>query len=550
MQHSNARLHELSPVFDLRVARADVILFIAKLISCHVRFEATHHLAKAFRFLAPAAVFGYAPAERFCKLEFAASLNYNARAVMLNNKGLPLVPPQVAPVLDAEFRPAVLANRAFREQARATGNPVSVRLALEQSDGNVSHFQTHVFPDTEPQAAGNFTYLERITRFLLWTRGGFRIYLDGPAELAARLEAYYHETPTGRFDSDLVSERMFDHPLEVVHTTDLPPESRQVGTAALGRHLEGCRIGFDLGGSDRKVAALTDGKVVFSDETVWDPYFQPDPQYHFDGIMDSLRKAAAHLPRVDAIGGSAAGIYRDNRVKVASLFRGVPPNVFNGQVKNLFLEVRKAWNNVPFEVMNDGEVTALAGSMSLGKNRVLGISMGTSTAGGYVNAEGNITSWINELAFAPVDYNPNAPTDEWSGDYGCGVQYFSQQAVGRLLRPAGIEVDPQLPGPEKLKHVQQLLERGDDRARKIYGTIGAYLGYGIAHFSDFYDLEKVLILGRVTSGPGGDVIIAEAKEVLKVEFPELGDRIAFHLPDEKNKRHGQAVAAASLPKIN
>jgi predicted NBD/HSP70 family sugar kinase len=297
------------------------------------------------------------------------------------------------------------------------------------------------------------------------------------------------------------------------------------------------------------VAAVIEGKVVFSEETTWDPYFQPDPQYHYDGIMDSLKKAAAHLPRVDAIGGSAAGVYVNNRVKVASLFRGVPPDVFSKRVRDLFLEIRKAWNNIPLEVVNDGEVTALAGSMSLGKNRILGISLGTSTAGGYVNAEGNITTWLNELAFVPVDYNPQAPTDEWSGDYGCGVQYFSQQCVGRLLAPAGIEVEPKLPLPEKLQQVQKLMDQGDDRARRIYQTIGTYLGYAIAHFSDFYDLENVLILGRVTSGPGGDIIIAGAKEVLKVEFPELTGKVAFHIPDEKEKRHGQAVAAASLPKV-
>ena len=266
--------------------------------------------------------------------------------------------------------------------------------------------------------------------------------------------------------------------------------------------------------------------------------------------MDSLKKAAAHLPRVDAIGGSAAGIYLNNRVKVASLFRGVPPNVFNSRVKDLFLEIRKAWNNVPFQVMNDGEVTALAGSMSLGRNSILGISFGTSTAGGYVNAEGNITSWINELAFAPVDYNPHSPRDEWSGDYGCNVQYFSQQCVGRSLGPAGIEVDAKFGLPEKLKHVQELMDHGDHRARKIYETIGTYFGDAVAHLSEFYDLENVLILGRVTSGPGGEIIIAGAKEVLQMEFPELADKIAFHIPDEKQKRHGQAVAAASLPAID
>ncbi len=466
---------------------------------------------------------------------------------MNDNHGLPLVAPRITPVLDPAFRPAVLANRAFREQARASRNPVGVRLALEQTDGTVSHLSTEVLPESHPQAAGNSIYLERIAKFLLWSRGGFRIHFDGPAALAAKLEAHYRETPTGKFDSNLVGERMFDHPIEVVHTGSLPPERRSA--TSLGRHLEGCRIGFDLGGSDRKVAAVVDGKVVFSDETVWDPYFQPDPQYHYDGIMDSLKKAAAHLPRVDAIGGSAAGVYVNNRVKVASLFRGVPPDVFNRKVKDLFLEIRKAWNNIPLEVVNDGEVTALAGSMSLGRNRVLGISLGTSTAGGYVNAEGNITSWINELAFVPADYNPAAPIDEWSGDYGCDVQYFSQQCVGRLLAPAGIEVEPKLSLPDKLKRVQKLMDQGDYRARKIYETIGTYLGYAVANFADFYDLENVLILGRVTSGPGGDIIIAGAKEVLKLEFPELTGKITFHIPDEKDKRHGQAVAAASLPKL-
>ena len=141
------------------------------------------------------------------------------------------------------------------------------------------------------------------------------------------------------------------------------------------------------------------------------------------------------------------------------------------------------------------------------------------------------------------------PTDEWSGDYGVGSQYFSQQAVGRLLAPADIEAPADLPLPEKLKIVQALMAGGDERARRIYQTIGTYLGYGVAHFADFYDLQHVLVLGRVTSGSGGDLIVDGAREVLQVEFPELADRIAFHVPDETDKRHGQAIAAASLPAL-
>lgn len=463
------------------------------------------------------------------------------------NQGLPLVAPRIQPVLDPGFRPPVLAARAFRRSLQDSGQSAPLGLAIEQADGSVFHFRTEICREGGRAGEGNFTHVERIVKLLLWAWGGWRIHVQGSPALAAQLQKHFRETTAGRFDSNIIGEKIFDHAIEVVATDALPPA--RAATTPLGRHLDGCRIGFDLGGSDRKVAAVIDGKVVFSEETVWDPYFQSDPQYHFDGIMDSLRKAAAHLPRVDAIGGSAAGCYVNNRVKVASLFRGVPPEAFNRRVKDMFLEVQRAMGGVPLEVVNDGEVTALAGSMSLGANAVLGLAFGTSLAAGYVTREGNITSWLNELAFAPADYNPAAPRDEWSGDYGVGAQYFSQQAVGRLMPAAGIEADAKLPLPEKLKHVQALMAKGDERARKIYQTIGTYLGYAIAHYTDFYEFDHVLILGRVTTGEGGSVILAGAKEVLASEFPDLSRRIAFHTPDEKDKRHGQAVAAASLPRI-
>ncbi len=467
---------------------------------------------------------------------------------MLNTR-LKLVAPRVAPVLDAAFRPPALANRAFGALAAQTGRAVPVRVALEQADGSIERFATTVLPEDHPDSGGNFLHVERWLKFLLWSRGGFRIHFAGPAPLAEALAGHYRAHATGKFDAEMMGGRVYERPFEVrwCQPDELPPH--RSNTQPLGRHLEGCRIGFDLGGSDRKVAAVVDGRVVFSEEVVWDPVRQPDPQYHYDGIMHSLRRAAEHLPRMDAIGGSAAGVYVNNRVKVASLFRGVPPDLFNRRVKDLFFEIRKAWNNVPFEVVNDGEVTALAGSMALGDNAVLGIALGTSTAGGYVTPQGNITSWLNELAFVPVDYNPGASVDEWSGDFGCGARYFSQQCVGRLVEAAGIPVAAGTPLPECLKQVQALMASNDERARRIYQTIGTYLGYSIAHFADFYEFRHLLILGRVTSGTGGEVILDGAKHVLQAEFPELAGRVNLHTPDEKEKRHGQAIAAASLPVV-
>jgi predicted NBD/HSP70 family sugar kinase len=288
---------------------------------------------------------------------------------------------------------------------------------------------------------------------------------------------------------------------------------------------------------------------VFTEEIAWDPYFQKDPSYHLEGVQDSLKRAAAHLPRVDAIGGSAAGVYVNNEVRAASLFRGVPAELYEKHVRRMFFTLQERWGGVPFEVANDGEVTALAGSMSLGDNAVLGIAMGTSLAAGYVTPTGNITPWLNELAFAPVDHRVDAPRDEWSGDLGCGVQYFSQQGVGRLALLAGFSFPEKMGLPERLIEVQQAMAKGEARAKKIYESIGVCFGYTIGHWADFYELRNVLILGRVTSGPGGEIILAKAGEVLRAEFPALAEKVRLCTPDEKDKRHGQAVAAASLPAI-
>ncbi|HVU52572.1 MAG TPA: ROK family protein [Polyangia bacterium] len=459
----------------------------------------------------------------------------------------PLPLPGVGPVLDPQFRPAALCWRAFQQYACETGHPVRARFALEQPDGAVSLFSADLVPAGEPGAVDDFFMLERLVKLALWARGGCRILIDAPPELVERLRHRYRDTETGRFDSEIVGRRVYGRPLEIIATKDLPEERST--TAGLGGHLEGCRIGFDLGGSDRKVAALVDGRVVWSEETEWDPYHQPDPDYHWSGIMDSLTRAAAHLPRVDAIGGSAAGVYVDNQVRFSSLFRGVAPELFETRVKNMFRDIQREWG-VPFDVVNDGDVTALMGAMSLGDGGVLGVALGTSTAGGYVTASGHITPWLNEIAFVPVDYRRDAPCDEWSGDAGCCAQYLSQQAVGRLLPHAHIDVAPATPLPVQLKTLQALMADGDLRAADVYQTMGVYLGYAIAHFATVYDFRYVLALGRATTGPGGAVMLDVAREVLAVDFPELAARVELRMPNEKEKRHGQAMAAASLPALD
>ncbi|MEI8141136.1 MAG: ROK family protein [bacterium] len=445
--------------------------------------------------------------------------------------------------LDPGFQPAIVFNQSYIDEAKASGQAVLLILGLEREEGFLSRYTTIVKPDTNPDT---LLYVERIIKFILWARGGWKIHFGGPKAIGEYIKQCYSTTGVRAFDVDLMS-KVYEKPFEVVLTeADKVPAAREMSTT-VGGHLDGCRIGFDLGASDYKISAVLNGEAVYTDEFPWDPKNQPDPNYHFTLINEGFKKAAAKLPRVDAIGGSSAGVIVNNRIMVASLFRAVPASKFD-QAKNIFLRLREVWN-VPMEVVNDGDVTALAGAMSLNTTAMLGVAMGSSEAGGYMNPEGGMTGWLSELAFAPVDYNASAPADEWSGDHGVGALYFSQQAVNKLLPAAGIEAPSGMGLPERLKMVQELMAKGDPRAVKIYETIGVYLGYTLPHYANFYEYKNILILGRVTTGAGGDIILAKAREVLNLEFPEIANRIQIVVPDEKSRRIGQAVAAASLPMI-
>lgn len=455
---------------------------------------------------------------------------------------------KVKALLDPNFRPLSLVCRQMRQATEMHGQELVI--GVERNKGYTTVYRTRIFLDDIGKDEENFRFVERIVKSLLWIAGGYKIILAGSAVVGERIrEAYTHY---GLRDFDVrFMEKVYEQKFEVeLRSIEDAPVDKS-SAAPIGRHLDGCRIGFDAGGSDRKVSAVINGESVYSEEVVWFPKTNSDPNYHYAGILSAMKTAAAHLPRVDAIGVSSAGVYVDNRIMAASLFLKVNEEDYECKVKNMYLDVAKEiGENIPIEVANDGDVTALAGAMDLNDDSVLGIAMGTSEAGGYVDPQGNITGWLNELAFVPVDYCKEAMVDEWSGDYGCGVKYFSQDGVIKLAPFAGIELDESLSPAEKLKVVQKLMKEGDPRAAAVYDTIGVYFGYAIAYYAEFYDIKHVLIMGRVTSGEGGVILLGRAQEVLEVEFPELAEKIRLHIPDENSRRVGQSVAAASLPKLS
>ena len=446
-----------------------------------------------------------------------------------------------SPKLDPGYIPLYQFNQAFLKDAKAP-----LGIAVERSCGEMAVCETFIHGTPEMREADCY-YVNRLVKTILWMKGGFRIYVRGSEDICRYLQEAYSAGGCQSFDWDYMANGC-EHPLEVV-SCDRLPEAKD-SPKAIGRHLDGCRIGFDAGGSDRKVSAVIDGESVFDEEVVWFPKINSDPDYHYDGIVSALKAAAKHMPRVDAVGVSSAGVYINDRTMSASLFLQVPKDLFDQKVKDIYIRaITDTFGNVPYAVANDGDVSALAGAMSLEEDNVLGIAMGTSEAVGYVDAQGRITGWLNELAFVPVDAQADAMQDEWSGDIGCGVKYFSQDGVIKLAPRAGIVLDESLSPAEKLKVVQGLMAKDDPRAAGVYSSLGVYLAHALAFYFDLYHFKHVLLLGRVMSGKGGDLILSTCKDVLADEYPEIASQISPTLPDEKFRRVGQSAAAASLPEI-
>ena len=410
-------------------------------------------------------------------------------------------------------------------KTKAGDNPAVVAIAWERENGNVYRYDLPIPKRIHPAMVPGVKHLvERLVKFILWSAGGWKLWLAGPDEIVKPLVKAYTKKGARAFDYDFFTS-LYGRPVEVAVVPLRKMPAMHEREVVVKNNVNGNRIGFDLGASDFKISALKRGKVVFSEEFPWDPRPQTDPEY-------------------------SAGTFVGKKLGVASLIRGVKeknPSKYE-LAQNIFARVEEEWQ-CPFEVFNDGDVTALAGAIATGRHGVLGVAMGSSEAVGYINPKGALTGRISELAFAPVDINPNAPCDEWSGDAGVGSMYFSQQAVNYLACQYGFKFPAKMKLPERLKVVQAAMEKRDEKALKIYLMIGRYLANATAWYREFYDFQNLMVLGRVTSGFGGEILLNTARMGLQALDPALAEEIDIFMPDEKTRRLGQSVAAAQIPVV-
>jgi len=417
-------------------------------------------------------------------------------------------------------------------------------LAWQRKD-YISKFSTFIY-GTPEKSELDYYYLKLITEFTYNIWGGWKLYLCGDEALSLKIKAAMLDT-LAKFGSWGSIKLLFNQDFTVEF---LPFEQcpQNEGSKPFGNHLNGCRIGFDGGGSDRKVSAVIDGEVVYSEEVLWEAKFRSDIDYHYNEVLTAFKTAAAKMPRVDAIGVSIAGSMVGDQYYRGTITKEVSAKDMEEKGRDLFRRAAdQIGPNIPVVGRNDGDIAALAGAMSLQKNKLWGVPLGTGFGSGYVDGAGNLKDWSTNMAFSKVAVNEDAHSSELLGFIGIGESYISQNRVIEMAEKEGIEMPPELYPAEKLLIIQDYMNKGDSRTTRIFTYMGCCFAHMLPLADLFLDIEHVYLIGRLVSGKGGEVFVQECQRVLNEDYPDHAAKMTLWLPDENDRRVSQSVAAASLP---
>lgn len=181
------------------------------------------------------------------------------------------------PELDPQFIPFGVWMNAYR-----VGAEMPLAIAVERDQGHISAHRTKIH-GTPEMAEADYRYVERFVKFLLWSIGGFRIYVCGCSPLAQRLKEAYTLAGERKFDAQFMQD-VYEVPMEVL---DLPleqcPQANEsaVPLAAIWRVAASA---LTLAAQTGRSPPVVDGQTVYSEEVVWHPKTQEDPSTILMGL--------------------------------------------------------------------------------------------------------------------------------------------------------------------------------------------------------------------------------------------------------------------------
>lgn len=415
-------------------------------------------------------------------------------------------------MIDERFIPLAKQLYEYRKVAK---DAKTVRITLFRVNGVATHEEK--FDGSELA----FTLIERIVKSMIWVYGGYKICINDEA-VAMRLKSVYENER--KFDADFMSS-VYAKPFEVVFDETLYQACDEKIEI---KETKGLKIGLDLGGTSVKASTVKDGEEIKSEVVSWKALDSNDIEYHYSFLCSVIEKMSVAGERVEGVGISTAGVVCNNELAISLLLRNVKRETY----ENLFARISQRFS-LPVTVVNDGDVSAMCAQK---EGNVLGIALGTSEAGGYIN-DGYLSGRLNELAFVPFCFY-DGDVDEWSGDSGCGVNFISQHGVRTASKSLGYNFE----GTDtEVAYAVHAEAQNDENLAKTYDIIGEYLGWALLWYNEFYTLDTVCLAGGVMSGTFSGNIVKRASEILNAH----GCKILVEKACEGG-RFAQSIQASKL----
>ena len=470
----------------------------------------------------------------------------------------------------------------------------TVTLLLDRGTKGAARYEVSIpatdlfeaLPPELKEVIGRYVYISLYNRF--HTIGAEHLYIDAPksifdfiqSELFPSQEDEFHSEhrPNGqpRSPSDYfgdVYETVFtveQKSLEAINTLQSERPQASV-TEQKAINLEGAFVGLDVGKSDVKAAFVYNGKVLASVEEKWnaaagEPEKITNPERHFEMLSQLVQRALeegsakvreedpSFVDHIDGIGLAWNGAVNNNRIRgrFAPVVKGLDKADFEAEIAPMATKLEKKFE-VSVAVLNDGDAGALLVAVDKNAHNVLAWSLGSGLASGYVDAQGNVTDYLTEMGNVVTDMTSSALRHSVTGMPGAIQRTLSQRYVLHYAAQLGIPLDLEASGEpvqsaKNLETVQEIYSHGAPHeqalVRQIFIQLGQELAVAIQEVHAYLPIENVVLFGRVMTGEPGDLIVEEAKRVLKKQAPQLANHITIEKIDEDLVRGGQAVGAA------
>ena len=308
------------------------------------------------------------------------------------------------------------------------------------------------------------------------------------------------------------------------------------------------RIGIDVGGTNVKVALVTDeGQIIYSDSvpTRAEMGYEYTVNNIKQAIYDLMKETNTQATDIEGIGFGFPGQV-DYKTGVVKLLPNIP-----GWVNVPIAQIMEDEFHIPTRIDNDARCAALGelfAGAGKGCENIVCVTVGTGVGSGII-INGKVVRGASNAAgeIGHIKLQMKDGLICGCGDTGCMEAYVSAPSIVAMaedyIKGGKSTKYREMANPEISAYiVAEAAKAGDKVAQRIFKIMGEYLGIGLSSVVNLLNPERIIIGGGVADA--GDIFLNPVRETIKSRAMEISGNAVEIVPAQLGNRAG--VIGASL----